>query len=72
MENIYIVYVSHQDIYIVKANTQKEAIDIVFNTEIKPFNEKLAKKGYLPPARIAMTAILIDNLIGDENCVCLT
>ena len=72
MENIFIVYVNHHDIYMVKANTQKEAIDIVFNTEIKPFNEKLAKKGYLPPARTDMTAILIDNLIGDEKCICLT
>lgn len=73
MEKLYIVYQEDSDnIFLVKANNKKKAIDMVYQNYIKPFQKDDIKRGYAPCLKSDLTAKSTIELLGNDEIVMLT
>jgi hypothetical protein len=73
MEKLYIVYKDNTtDVYLVKANNKKEAINIAYQTYIKPFQKDEKERGYRPYAKSDLSAKSTDELLGTDNIAMIT
>lgn len=73
MEKLYIIYKDDStDVFLVKANNKKEAINNVYQTYIKPFQKEEKERGYSPYLKSDLSAKSTDELLGNDNITLIT